>query len=166
MSEIDKPKHPGGRPTSYKPEYVRQAKKACELGATDADLADMFDVNVTTIWRWRAANEEFCNALNVCKDLPNERVVRSLYQRACGYSYDAVKISNGVKIPYVEHVPPDTTACIYWLKNRRRDEWRDKYEPGDGNERHEVIIRVEGGLPKQLEHKPVPESDGESNHES
>lgn len=46
-----------------------------------------------------------------------------------GYSYDAVKIfqHNGkpVKVPYVEHVPPDTTACIFWLKNRKPEAWRD-----------------------------------------
>ena len=31
-------------------------------------------------------------------------------------------------VPYVEHLPPDTTACIFWLKNRRRDEWRDRVD--------------------------------------
>jgi hypothetical protein len=31
-------------------------------------------------------------------------------------------------VPYTEHYPPDTTACIFWPKNRRRDKWRDKHE--------------------------------------
>jgi hypothetical protein len=54
-----------------------------------------------------------------------------LYQRANGYSYDAVKIlmPAGVKksiyAPCVEHVPPDTTAGIFWLKNRDPAHWRD-----------------------------------------
>jgi hypothetical protein len=57
-------------------------------------------------------------------------VERSLYERANGYSYDAVKIfcdknGNVTKVPYVEHVPPDVTACIFWLKNRDPQHWRD-----------------------------------------
>ena len=53
------------------------------------------------------------------------RVERSLYERANGYSYDAVKIfmpagaKKPVYAPYIEHVPPDVTAAIFWLKNRR-----------------------------------------------
>jgi hypothetical protein len=46
----------------------------------------------------------------------DNRVERSLYERANGYSYDAVKIfcdknGNITKVPYIEHVPPDVTAC-------------------------------------------------------
>jgi hypothetical protein len=33
-----------------------------------------------------------------------------------------------VRVPCVEHVPPDTTACIFWLKNRRKDLWRDRID--------------------------------------
>jgi hypothetical protein len=52
-------------------------------------------------------------------------VERSLYQRAVGYSHDAVKVfmpagaKKPVYAPYVEHVPRDVTACLFWLKNRR-----------------------------------------------
>jgi len=64
------------------------------------------------------------------KDEADNRVERSLYARATGYSYDAVKIFHTkdgkiIKVPYTEHVPPDVTAQIYWLKNRRPDRWRD-----------------------------------------
>jgi hypothetical protein len=60
----------------------------------------------------------------------DDRVERSLYNRAIGYSYDAVKIfcsrdGEIIEAPYVEHVPPDVTACIFWLKNRRPQDWRD-----------------------------------------
>ena len=60
----------------------------------------------------------------------NQRVERSLYQRAVGYDYDAVEIfmPAGAKAPiyapYVEHVPADTTAAIFWLKNRDPAHWR------------------------------------------
>lgn len=125
---------PAGRPTSYKPEYAEQAAKLCALGATDAELADFFSVTTVTIWRWQSAHVEFCNALKRGKEAADERVERSLYARATGYTHDAVKIfmPAGAKKPvyakYQEHVPPDVTAQIFWLKNRRRDEWRDKQE--------------------------------------
>jgi hypothetical protein len=65
------------------------------------------------------------------KDEADERVERTLYQRAVGYQRDAVKIfmpagaMEPVYAPFREEVQGDVTAQIFWLKNRRRDEWRD-----------------------------------------
>lgn len=129
------------RPSSYKPEYAEQAAKLCRLGATDADLADFFEVNTTTIWRWKCEYEAFCNALKTNKDIADDKIERSLFQRASGYSFDSVKIfqyeGNPVEVSYRENVPPDTTACIFWLKNRRPKEWRDR--------RIEEISGLDGG---------------------
>jgi hypothetical protein len=64
----------------------------------------------------------------------DNRVERSLYERAVGYNYDAVKIfmpagrEKPVYAEYVEHVPPDTTAAIFWLKNRDPQHWRDSQQ--------------------------------------
>jgi hypothetical protein len=118
-----------GRPSGYDPEFVGQAQKLCALGATDGDVADFFGVSSRTIYRWKAAHPAFCHALKTGKDECDERVERSLYHRAVGYTYDAVKIFNAsgtpMIVPHKEHVPPDTTAAIFWLKNRRPDAWRD-----------------------------------------
>jgi hypothetical protein len=123
-----------GRPASFKPEYAEKAKKLCELGATDVEMADFFEVSARTLYRWLIKYPEFCQALKAGKESADERVERSLYHRATGYTYDAVKIfmPAGAKEPvyakYREHVPPDTTAMIFWLKNRRSEDWRDKSE--------------------------------------
>ncbi len=114
----------------YNKEFAEQALKLCYMGATDLDLANFFEVCIQTIWNWRATHREFADAVNkVSKEFADKRVERSLYQRAVGYTYDAVKIFNGpegvVKVPYREHMPPDPVSCIFWLKNRRREEWRD-----------------------------------------
>ena len=121
------------RPSKYKPEHVAQAAKLCKLGATDRDLADFFGVNEASIHRWKIEFKEFANALKLGKDLADKRVEQSLYRRAMGYSHDAVKIfcsktGEVTKVPYVEHFPPDTVACIFWLKNRKPQEWRDKLD--------------------------------------
>jgi hypothetical protein len=123
-----------GRPSSYKPEFVAQAVKLCHLGATDVEMADFFGVETRTFYRWKNEFTEFCQALKTGKEAADERVERSLYHRATGYTFDAVKIfmpagaDAPVYAPYREHVPPDTTAMIFWLKNRRSEAWRDKSE--------------------------------------
>lgn len=123
---------PAGRPTNYKAEYAKQAEKLCRLGATDIELADFFEVSDRTIYRWKHEHEEFCQALKAGKDEADDRVERSLYAKATGYSYDAVKIFNHqgeiLEAPYREHVPPSDTAAIFWLKNRRKEDWRDKQD--------------------------------------
>lgn len=123
-----------GRPTDYRDEFVGQVEKLCAFGATDIEIADFLEVDVSTIYRWKNTHPEFCEAVRAGKDACDERVVRSFYNRCVGYSYDAVKIfmpasaESPVYAPYREHVPPDPGAALNWLKNRRGDEWRDKHD--------------------------------------
>ncbi len=127
-------KHAGGRPSEYIPQYAHVARLMCANGATDAELADAFGVTVVTIWRWQATHSEFCNALSIAKGEYDDRIERSLAQRALGYTFDAVRIfmpanaETPVHAPYREHVPPDPGACKLWLCNRRPEKWRDRKE--------------------------------------
>jgi transcriptional regulator with XRE-family HTH domain len=120
----------GGRPTLYKPAYAAQAAKACQAGFTDQELADLFGVAVSTISAWKAEHVEFSEALKAGKAEADDRVERALYHRAIGYSHEVEKpmvVDKDVRIvTYTERMPPDTTACIFWLKNRNPEEWRDK----------------------------------------
>jgi hypothetical protein len=129
------PKHPGGRPSSFKPEFVQMAERLSKLGLTDVEMADIFGVSVRTLHRWKGESEEFCHSLTAGKELADTRIERSLYQRAAGYGFveqQAIKVKVGpheekVEIVDVErHMPPDTTAGIFWLKNRKSGDWRDK----------------------------------------
>lgn len=95
--------------TDYKPEYVEVARAATQLGATMNDLAGVFKCTLRTIHNWRAQYPDFAEAIRVGKDIADERVVASLYQRAVGSATRA----------------PNVVACIFWLKNRRPEEWRD-----------------------------------------
>lgn len=122
------------RPTKYRDEFADQAFKLCLLGATDEDLADFFGVTPQTINNWKKSHEAFFESLKAGKDEADSRVADSLYNRALGYTHDAVKIAvdanTGAEkaVPYLKHYPPDTTACIFWLKNRQRAHWRDKQD--------------------------------------
>jgi hypothetical protein len=130
-----------GRPSKYKAEFAEQAAKLCKLGATDAQLADFFQVSVSTINLWKVQHAEFSESIKVPKAEADERVEQSLYRRAMGYEHDEVdiKVVGGeiVQTAIRKYYPPDSTAMIFWLKNRKPAEWRDKVEqevtgPGGG----------------------------------
>jgi hypothetical protein len=122
----------GRRLPNFRPEFADQARKLCQLGATDIELADFFDVAPETISAWRATHKEFSAAMRIGSEAANDRVERSLYQRACGYERDAFRIINGkngvIRVPYREHVPGDVTAQKKWLCNRMPHKWRDKVD--------------------------------------
>lgn len=133
-----------GRPSEYRDEYAAQAAKLCAFGATDDEMADFFEVHRATIYRWKLDHPEFCDAIKNAKEIADERVERSLYQKATGYDYteeQAIKIKveqykEEVEVTEVRrHSPADTTAAIFWLKNRRKDQWRDKQ---DIDHKHDV----------------------------
>jgi hypothetical protein len=135
------------RPTKFKPEFTDQAKKLCKLGATDAEMASFFGVVVSTFHLWKLQQPGFAKALKDAKVAADERVVRSLYQRAIGYEHDDVDIrvvkGRVVKTQLRKHHPPDTTACIFWLKNRQSGEWRDRHEHALGGDAGAPPIRSE-----------------------
>lgn len=124
----------GGRPSSFKLEFVKQATKLAALGATDQEMADFFEIEVRTLYRWKHDHDGFCQALKAGKQVADDRVERSLYQKAIGYEQDEVKIfmpggaDAPVYAPFRAKIAPDTTAAIFWLKNRRGDQWREKSE--------------------------------------
>lgn len=131
-----------GRPSKYKPEYAEQAKKLCMLGHTDKELAVFFEVSEQTLNAWKQAYPEFLESLKGGKDLVDAEVAAKLFHRATGYEHpeDDIRVVNGqiVITPTIKHYPPDTTAAIFWLKNRQRDKWRDKPE-ADGDEDAPVL---------------------------
>ena len=121
-----------GRPSKYRSEFAEQAYRLCLLGATDKELAAFFDVCERTINGWKDEQPEFLQSLKAGKEQADAEVASRLFRRALGYSHEAVKIFNEdgkpLIVPYTEHYAPDTTACIFWLKNRQPKLWRDKVE--------------------------------------
>lgn len=136
-----------GRPTKYKAEYAKQAQHLTKLGATDAELAEFFGVAISTVSLWKVQHKPFSESIRLGKDAADRRVEDSLYQRAMGYSHDEddIRVVNGeiVVTPTVKHYPPDTTAAIFWLKNRKQQEWRDKQDvEHSGSVTYQVVTGV------------------------
>ena len=125
------------RPTKYKKEFAEQAYKLCLLGATDAELADFFGVQEKTVNNWKKAHKEFLQSIKRGKDIADADVAERLYMRAMGYMAKDTKFATheGLITDEREHskeYPPDTTAAIFWLKNRQSAKWRDKQEVDHG----------------------------------
>lgn len=141
---------------AYKPEFVKQAKMLCELGATNAELAAAFDVSVFAIKDWQVRHREFGEACRVGKDAADDRVEAALYSRAVGYTFDSEKVfmtkgGDVVRVPTKEHVPPDVKAAHLWLLSRRREDWairegdvpnEDGTVPLSNEERAKAMLRL------------------------
>lgn len=146
-----------GRPTKYKAEYCKLAYNYCLLGATDKELATFFEVDEATLNRWKLEHKEFCASIKSGKEEADAVVANSLFHRANGYSHPDVdiKIFRGkvIKTKIIKCYPPDTTAGIFWLKNRQPGKWRDKKEVA-----HEGLpdntVKVEIVNPNQDDDEP------------
>ena len=137
--------HAGGRPSNYKDEYCKQAEQLARLGATDKEMASFFGVTEQTINNWKKNKPEFFESLKKGKILADARVSEALYEKTQDHTFMVAKTikvkssgydDNGRKwekeeIKQVEEeqfVSADTTAQIFWLKNRRSRDWRDKQD--------------------------------------
>lgn len=152
-------KHPGGRPSAYKAEFANIAYRHCLLGATDKDLAAAFNVSESTLNLWKQKFPKFSESLKAGKADADSEIAESLYKRAKGCSHKAVKImqhdGEAFSHEYTEYYPPDTAACIFWLKNRRPDQFRNNPE---------VSVNIHNEVKADLS-KPVEEW-GESEFEA
>ncbi len=118
------------KPGAFRKEYAEQARKLCRLGATDAELADFFSVSEETLAGWKNAHPEFLESVTEGRALADAEVAHSLFRRATGYSHPDVHVSSyqgEITVTEItKHYAPDTVACVFWLKNRRPDLWRDR----------------------------------------
>ena len=108
-------------------------------GLTDEQIADNMGIACGTLYRWMNEHSEICEALKTGKDEADMIVENALFQSAVGYDYEEIteelKWDNKTR-SYVmkvtkrqtKHQAPSNTAQIFWLKNRRAEQWRDKVE--------------------------------------
>lgn len=165
---------PGGRPSTFKPEYVGVAYKLALAGYPDTRIAAHFGLKQTNqsgdpLNRWRRRFPEFDAVMTRGREVARGEVAASLHERAIGYSHQAVKIfpprkagDEPVIVPYVEHYPPDTNAAMFILTNREPDLWSNRTEVvHDISDRvadrlEAARLRMLGQLdePKVIEHNP------------
>lgn len=116
--------------------HVPWVASLAKRGCTQTEIAEAMGIARRTVTNWANAHPEFGEAMRASKSEADELVVDSLYNRATGRCRRMVKKVREVLTPQgtvmqleettIEQLPPDTTAMIYWLKNRQPERWRDR----------------------------------------
>ena len=102
-------------------------------GLTNEQIANNIGIEERTLYRWKEKESLICQALKKGREVADYEVENALFKRALGYTIqiNEQKIDKDGCVHDTTrdmHVPADTTAQIYWLKNRKPKEWRDKVE--------------------------------------
>ena len=139
----------GGRPSKYLPVYAEQCRKMALLGLTDAEMARVLGVAMSTFHLWKKEHAGFSDAILRGREAADADVAVSLYERAKGYSHQEVVITSYqgeiTKTRVTKHYPPDTQAAAIWLYNRQPKLWRrvpDDKQGDDAPPPVKVVIEV------------------------
>ncbi len=109
------------------PEGLLKLEGWARDGLTDEQIAENMGIGYSTLQTWKTKYQDIRDTLKRGKEVVDRQVENALLKRALGYTYDEVTVEGGVETKRVtKEVVPDTTAQIFWLKNRKPDEWRDK----------------------------------------
>lgn len=109
------------------PEGLLKIEGWARDGLTDEQIAENMGISRSTLNSWKDKYPDISDTLKRGKEVVDRQVENALLKRALGYRYDEVTMENGVETKRVtKEVMPDTTAQIFWLKNRKPEEWRDR----------------------------------------
>lgn len=101
-------------------------------GLTNEQIAHNMGITSKTLYEWQNKYSDISDTLKRGKEVIDRQVENALLKRALGYKYEEVteeESEHGSKRKVtIKEVIPDTTAQIFWLKNRKPNEWRDKHE--------------------------------------
>jgi len=114
-------------------------------GATDAQIAKYIGVSTSTLYVWKQKFPEFSEAIKRGKEISDYTAETALFVAATGYRYEEITkepiLDHNTKRPLLDDngepilvvtkivdkvAHPNTTALIYWLKNRKPEAWRDR----------------------------------------
>lgn len=128
--------------------HVPWAHGLAMRGATMDEIASDMGVSARTLYRWQAKSAELRAALLDGREVADARVEDSLFRLAQGVTVTDTKTvtdaaGNLIREETVtRELPPDVRACVFWLKNRRPDRWRDNPAPSDAEQQGERIRRT------------------------
>lgn len=134
------------------PEGLLKVEGWARDGLIDEQIAQNIGIRAATLYEWKKRFPEISEALKRGKEVVDRQVENALLKRALGYEYEEVKekFEGGILTERTvtrKEVVADTTAQIFWLKNRKPDTWRDKPEgtqKGDTS-LFEGIVKTVGG---------------------
>ena len=109
------------------PEGLLKIEGWARDGLTDEQIAENVGINPATLYVWKKKYTEISETLKRGKEVVDRQVENALLKRALGYTYEEITYEGGIETKrVVKEVVPDTTAQIFWLKNRKREAWADR----------------------------------------
>jgi hypothetical protein len=149
------------RKEKYEDTFPLMAEDYARRGLIDKQIAKNLGISVDTLYEYQKKYPEFSAAIKRGKKPVDVEVENALLKRALGFNFEETHIEYkpGKKAedkPIVTHIKkirkfvvPDTTACIFWCKNRRPKQWRDKHDIDFGD----VLIKVITAVPRSKDPK-------------
>ena len=116
-------------------------------GLINAQISKNMGISRETLNQWAKKFPNISDALKRGKDIVDREVENALHKRAVGYTYDEVTYIEGEETKRVrKRVAPETVAIIYWLNNRKPEEWRNKRTVEGGKEELEKLDAILKGF--------------------
>lgn len=126
-----------------------------------SEIADKMGVAVSTLSSWCEKYEEINEAVKTNREIADFMVENAVLKAALGYRTKEVKVTVGKKVidgqtvemlkeTVEKEVPPNINAAIFWLNNRKFDDWkrnRDKVVEVDPDDQ-QVTITIQRGKNK------------------
>lgn len=137
------------------PEGLLKLEAWARDGLIDVQIAKNIGISRSTLNEWKKKYSVISDTLKRGKEIVDIEVENALLKRALGYAYvetkKEVSKKDGIKTTTtIKEVLPDVTAQIYWLKNRKPQQWRDRQPEDDDSKTINLIHTI-----------PRPEKDGE-----
>lgn len=110
-------------------------------GLTDKQMAHNIGIAESTLNEWKNRFPEFKESLKRGKEVIDREVENALLKTALGFYYTEEQVTNsGGVVTTKKYSKPNTTAQIFWLKNRKQAEWRDKQEIEQTNRNIDIVV--------------------------
>ena len=138
-------------------------------GLTDEQIAKNLGVSRSTLAEWKKKYSDISDTLKKGKEIVDIQVENSLLKRALGYRYtettresilnhETGKYELKVTKEVTKEVIADTTAQIFWLKNRKPESWRDKpIQAGGTGEENNLLDAIAESITEDIETDDLPE---------
>lgn len=123
------------------PEGLLRIEGWARDGLTDEQIAHNIGIAVSTLNNWKNSYVEFMDALKQGKEVVDRQVENALLKSALGFDFTEQMVTNAGEVVDVQkYSKPNTTAQIFWLKNRKTKEWRDRQEIEQTNRNIEINV--------------------------
>lgn len=127
-----------GRKSKLTRKLINKARELSEKGLSNKQIFEALQISCDCFYRYMKENDEFRTAVEVGREITTDNVENALMKRALGYDVEESQVvshvdkDGNIAISEIKkskrHIPPETAAMAFWLKNRRPNKWKDRHD--------------------------------------